>query len=108
MKSKVIVLGAFIVALAVTGFARAACPPGTMEARPGSTTCILDPAAIPQFAAPLPIPGIMPAKGSIGSGKYYEIAVKQFSQQVLPAPFGATPVWSYVKPDDPATYRYPA
>ena len=64
---------------------------------PGGT---LDPGAIAKFVNPLLIPPVMPRKGTIPrpGGKnidYYEIAVRQFTQQMLPAPMPATTVWGY-------------
>ena len=54
---------------------------------PGGT---LDPAAVPKFATPLLIPPVMPRAATITmpGGKpadYYEISMRQFSQQILPA-----------------------
>ena len=67
------------------------------EAIPGGT---LDPYAVPKFVTPLLVPPVMPKAGIIPlkGGKnadYYEISVRQFSQQILPAGFGATTVWGY-------------
>ncbi|HTI68354.1 MAG TPA: multicopper oxidase, partial [Candidatus Limnocylindria bacterium] len=39
---------------------------------------------------------------------YYEIAVRQFRQQVLPAGWPATTVWSYGSVNHPGTFNYPA
>jgi bilirubin oxidase len=39
---------------------------------------------------------------------YYEIAVRQFSQQILPLGLPATTVWSYGKVGSPATFHYPS
>ena len=66
-------------------------------ALPGGT---LDPATIPKFAAPLLIPPVMPRAGTIQQrgGRnidYYEISVRQFSQQILPAGLPMTTVWGY-------------
>jgi FtsP/CotA-like multicopper oxidase with cupredoxin domain len=60
----------------------------------------LDPAAIPKFRTPLLIPPVMPKAAVLRqrSGKkidYYEISVRQFAQQVLPAGLPATTVWGY-------------
>jgi len=54
---------------------------------PGGT---LDPISVPKFQTPLLIPPVMPKAGKIiqKGGKnvdYYEISVRQFSQQILPA-----------------------
>ena len=64
---------------------------------PGGT---LDPILVPKYATPLLIPPVMPKAGTIKQtgGKqvdYYEISMKQFSQQILPAGWPATTVWGY-------------
>jgi FtsP/CotA-like multicopper oxidase with cupredoxin domain len=60
----------------------------------------LDPGSITKFVTPLLIPPAMPRAGKIRrrGGKnidYYEIAVRQFSQQILPPGQPATTVWGY-------------
>ncbi|HEX5942832.1 MAG TPA: multicopper oxidase [Anaerolineales bacterium] len=64
---------------------------------PGGT---LDPSAVPKFDTPLLIPPVMPKAGTIvqRGGKnvdYYEISMKQISQQILPVGLPATTVWGY-------------
>jgi FtsP/CotA-like multicopper oxidase with cupredoxin domain len=64
---------------------------------PGGT---LDPAAVPKYQTPLLIPPVMPRAATIkqSGGKqvdYYEISMRQFVQQVLPAGLPATTVWGY-------------
>ena len=64
---------------------------------PGGT---LDPLSIPKYQTPLLIPPAMPRAGKIKvrAGKnidYYEIAVRQFEQQILPAELPPTTVWGY-------------
>ena len=64
---------------------------------PGGT---LDPATVTKYATPMLIPPVMPKAGSLQlpGGKnadYYEISMKQFPQQILPAGFPATTVWGY-------------
>jgi len=64
---------------------------------PGGT---LDPLSVPKYQTPLLIPPVMPKAGTIKAmmGKsidYYEISMKQFPQQILPAPLPATTVWGY-------------
>jgi len=39
---------------------------------------------------------------------YYEIAVRQFQQQILPPGFPITTVWSYGSVNHPGTFNYPA
>ncbi len=81
---------------------------------------ILDPTLIPKYVDPLVIPPVMPqtgtikvkgGKGGVMGGKpidYYEIAVRQFVQPILPAPLPATTVWSYGSVNHPGTFNYPA
>jgi FtsP/CotA-like multicopper oxidase with cupredoxin domain len=64
---------------------------------PGGT---LDPTSVPKYQTPLLIPPVMPRAGTIKSrgGKnidYYEISMRQLSQQILPAGLPATTVWGY-------------
>jgi FtsP/CotA-like multicopper oxidase with cupredoxin domain len=39
---------------------------------------------------------------------YYEIAVRQFTQQILPAGMPATTVWGYGSVNHPGSFNYPA
>ncbi|HWJ04436.1 MAG TPA: multicopper oxidase, partial [Steroidobacteraceae bacterium] len=71
---------------------------------PGGT---LDPAALRKFVTPLLVPPVMPRAATLLSkrGKpidYYEISVRQFAQQVLPAGWPTTTVWGY-GPDSSGT-----
>lgn len=64
---------------------------------PGGT---LDPTVVPKYQTPMLIPPVMPKAGKIKNkmGKnadYYEISMKQFAQQILPAGFPMTTVWGY-------------
>ena len=64
---------------------------------PGGT---LDPNSIPKFVTPLLAPPVMPKAGTIKQkgGKnadYYEISMRQITQQILPAGLPATTVWGY-------------
>ncbi|MGE5769897.1 MAG: twin-arginine translocation signal domain-containing protein, partial [Betaproteobacteria bacterium] len=72
-----------------------------IAAIPGGT---LSPRAIPKFVTPLVKPPAMPTSGL----NAYSIAVRQFTQQILPPPLPATTVWSYGSPTEPATFNYPA
>ncbi len=68
---------------------------------PGGT---LHPSSVPKYVTPMLIPPVMPRAGTITNpmGKpidYYEISMRQFSQQILPAGppanLPATRVWGY-------------
>jgi bilirubin oxidase len=67
----------------------------------------LDPATITKYAMPLVIPPAMP-KTSAGKVDYYEIAVRQFQQQILPTGMPTTTVWSYGSVNHDGTFNYPA
>ena len=95
--------------------------PARAVALPGGS---LDPATIPKYQEPLVIPPAMPRTSVVNAkGKqidYYEIAVKQFEQYILPmgwsqtSAIGPTTVWSYGSMVDPrpvaqgGTLNYPA
>jgi FtsP/CotA-like multicopper oxidase with cupredoxin domain len=68
---------------------------------PGGT---LAPQAVPKFVRPLVVPPAMPTSGP----STYDIAVRQFGQEILPPPLPATTVWSYGAAFDAATFNYPA
>ena len=64
---------------------------------PGGT---LHPSAVTKFATPMLIPPVMPTAGTIKmrggqNADYYEISMRQFAQQILPAGLPATTVWGY-------------
>jgi len=64
---------------------------------PGGT---LDPNFVPKYQTPMLIPPVMPTAGTMKNmmgknGDYYEISMKQFPQQVLPAGMPATTLWGY-------------
>lgn len=84
-----------------------------VQSLPGGT---LNPSTIQKFVDPLPIPGIMEKAGSpVGfSGDYYEIALKEFNQQVLSSvdtlgnPLPQTTVWSYGTVNPGGVLHYPS
>lgn len=84
----------------------------TVPAFPGADYNVLDPAAIPKYVQPLVIPPVMPK--SRGLKVDYNIAVRQFKQQILPGGiwgdygYPATTVWSYGKAEDPYDLNYTA
>jgi len=60
----------------------------------------LDPTSVPKYLTPMLIPPVMPRAATImmrggKPGDYYEISMKQFQQQILPAGSPATTVWGY-------------
>lgn len=97
----------------------------TAAAQPLVPADTIDPSTIPKYVIPLVIPPVMK---NTGTANDYEIAVRQFSQQILPGgiwnqisgrddPFPATPVWSYgpaadptpvTAPDPGSQFNYPA
>jgi spore coat protein A, manganese oxidase len=61
---------------------------------------LLDPASVPKFVTPMLIPPVMPRAGTLDQqdGKpvdYYEISMKQFTQQIMPEGLPSTTVWGY-------------
>ncbi|MFZ3046248.1 MAG: hypothetical protein WA151_10060, partial [Desulfatirhabdiaceae bacterium] len=91
----------------------------------GNLSPLLNSQVIPKYQDFLIIPPVMPSvarKADLPPDEQaitpwhskYEIAVKQFDQQILPAPFPKTTVWSYGNllgpaPGEPgSTYNYPA
>ncbi len=69
----------------------------------------LDPGAIPKFQSPLIIPPEMPKTAQADPNiDYYEIAVREFQQQILPAGMPNTTVWSYGSATTAGTFNYPA
>jgi FtsP/CotA-like multicopper oxidase with cupredoxin domain len=81
---------------------------------PGGT---LDPVVLPRFVSPLLVPPAMPRAGKlvVRGGRnvdYYEIAVRQFEQQILPSGYPPTTVWGYgprvVRGEGPAIFNAPS
>ena len=73
----------------------------------------LNPTSLPKFVTPMVIPPAMPRTSTFPaeggqSGDYYEIAVRQFAQQILPAGWPTTTVWSYGSENHAGTFNYPA
>ncbi|MDQ0373345.1 multicopper oxidase family protein [Cellulomonas humilata] len=75
--------------------------PWVLEAAAGEVAAgFLDPLSVPKWVAPLLVPPVMPTTGrtTLRGGKnadLYDIAVRQISQQVLPAPLPPTTLWAY-------------
>jgi spore coat protein A, manganese oxidase len=79
----------------------------------------LDALSIPKYQRSLIIPPAMPRTGTVHQkggipADYYEIAVRQFQQQILPLKdsngntLNPTTVWSYGSVNHPGTFNYPA
>jgi spore coat protein A len=68
---------------------------------PGGTLNVRN---VPKFVTALVVPPAMPQSGL----NAYSIAVRQFSQQILPQPFGATTVWGYGSTTDDSAFASPA
>ncbi|MGZ4418782.1 MAG: multicopper oxidase family protein [Gaiellaceae bacterium] len=70
--------------------------PVALAAVPGGS---LDPLSVPKYQTPLLIPPVMPKADTIvrrgQTVDYYEISMRQFAQQVLPAGLPETTVWGY-------------
>jgi hypothetical protein len=64
----------------------------------------LDPTLLPKYVTPLVIPPAMPAT----LPDYYEIAVRQFHQQVLPSGWPATKLWSYGSVKSSGQFQLPS
>ena len=97
MKSKGIIMGVLLAAL---------CAADSFAFVPGGT---LDPTMVPKYADPLPTLKEMPKSGTIDSGiDYYQIAVRQFQQQILPSHLPKTTVWGYGSVTDANSFQYPA
>ena len=92
--------------------ARASSPSAKLDS---IRAIILDPTTVPKYTTPMIIPPAMPRISEItlpggALADYYEIAMRQFTQHILPASMGLnpTPVWSYGSANNPATFNYPA
>ena len=89
--------------------------PGTFVRAAGHAP-LLEPGGIPKYATPLLVPPAMPRAGKIKvrGGRnvdYYELAVRQFQQQILPAGLPKTTVWGYgprVAQNGPAIFNAPS
>ncbi|MCU0595147.1 MAG: hypothetical protein MUC98_06770 [Desulfobacterota bacterium] len=87
--------------------------PGSAGALPGGS---LDPGLIQKYVDPMPVSGIMQkAPNPAGfTGDYYEIALKEFDQQVLSSvdisgsQLPPTKVWSYGTVNPAGAFHYPS
>jgi spore coat protein A len=84
--------------------------PASAVPLPGGT---LDPTTVTKYATSLLIPPAMPRslvkqQKGVGPIDYYAIAVRQFQQQILPAPLPLTTIWGYGSVNHPGTFSYPS
>jgi bilirubin oxidase len=77
--------------------------PAYGEALPGGT---LKPTNIKKYVRPLTVPPAMPKSDETNTLDYYEIAVRQFKQEIVPGLL--TDVWGYGSLADPMSFNYPA
>jgi spore coat protein A len=92
--------GAMMVPWYLRGDSRAAA------AIPGGT---LNPTSVPKYASPLVVPGTMPKAAVLPGGvDYYEIALRQFKQQMLPTGLPSTMVYGYGPLQDATRFATPA
>ena len=68
----------------------------------------LDPYGIPRFVTPLFVPPVMPPTSTARGLDYYEVAVRQIRQQVLPNGMPRTSVWAYGSVNHAGTFHSPA
>jgi spore coat protein A len=68
----------------------------------------LDPTTVAKYVTPLFILPAMPRAGTDSGLDRYEIAARQFAQQILPPDRPATQVFGYGAFADPATFHYPS
>ncbi|KAF0220384.1 MAG: hypothetical protein FD174_1285 [Geobacteraceae bacterium] len=117
LRKAVVTVGAALFLLAQGNLQGASAAPV-----PGDPVNGLDPLIIPKYVTPLVIPPPMP-KSTVQPQPTlpadYNIAVRQFKQQILPGgiwntlngrtdPFGATTIWSYGRAQDQAPAIAPA
>jgi len=75
------------------------------QAVPGGS---LDPYSIPRFVTPLFDLPTMPRTSAVGAVDYYEIAMRQLKQQILPSGLPDTSIWAYGSINQPGTFHSPA
>jgi spore coat protein A, manganese oxidase len=81
----------------------------TLPARKDGDQSILEAKDIPKYISALVIPPVMPQTTSPDANvDYYEVAVRQFKQQVLPVGLPVTTVWGYGSANHPDSFSFPA
>jgi len=72
---------------------------------PGGT---LDPTTVPKYVTSLFNLPTMPRAGSSSSLDFYDLAIRQFGQQILPSGFPSTQVFGYGATGSSGSFHYPA
>jgi len=66
----------------------------------------LNASTIPKYVTELVIPPVL--HDNQGKGSNFEISLRQFMQQVLPAGYPSTPIWGYGDPSNPNSFHHPS
>ena len=106
----------FLKAAAIAGAGAALSPRSSLirDLRAQIAGGTLPPNGVNKFVLPLVKPPAMPISSSNKNRDLYRIAVRQFQQRILPAPYQLTTVWSYGSINYPGTvlqggtFNYPA
>lgn len=108
MRAAAVGAGAAVLGLGepAAGAATAVTRHGAARGRRGGDA--LDPAAVPKYVTPLNVLPVMPRAAADGGRDDYTLAVRQFSQQILPPGLPATTVWGYGAQGRPDSFHYPA
>ena len=72
---------------------------------PGGT---LDPTTVPKYVTSMAVPAVMAAVSGPSGTDTYQIAARQFGQQVLPSGYPSTQVFGYGSTADSSSFRWPA
>ncbi|MEW2431797.1 multicopper oxidase domain-containing protein [Micromonospora sp. NPDC047644] len=98
-----------LLAAGATGGAAALIPMGwAVSGRALAAVAPLDARDLPKYVTPLRIPPAMPTVVADPERDTYEIAVRQFRQQILPPSWPRTTVWGYGSTAHPGSFGYPA
>lgn len=86
--------------------------PGPLLWADGELDNVLDPLTIPKYVAPLIMVPVMPRSSVVRNRDrqivdYYDIGIRQISQQILPPNFPATTVWAYGSRSHRNTFHSP-
>jgi spore coat protein A, manganese oxidase len=113
MTRRLFVLAGMGTAISVASGCSTTTPPKPSAPIKGSAKPVPEPKDIPKFSTPLLVPPAMPKAGTVktpsgAEADYYEIAMRQFEQQVLPDGYPKTAVWGYGANGKPETFNAPS